>query len=96
MNMDVKMVTKSPTGFARKRLGTNDHAIINASPPINSTRKKRTLMAIRVYVTVGCNLRELLSSPMGNIRLSSAVLLDKNTNYSYCTVQRSFFTSDTP
>jgi hypothetical protein len=68
MNMEVKIVTKSPAGFARKRLGTNAHVSIKASPPINSTRKNRTFRAIREYVTTGTILREVLSSPTGNIR----------------------------
>jgi hypothetical protein len=33
MNMDVKTVTKSPAGFARKRTAANDHAWIKSSPP---------------------------------------------------------------
>ena len=68
MNMDVKMVRKSPPGLARKRLGTNAHVSIKASPPINSTRKKSTLSAIRAYVIKGTSLLPLLSSPMGNMR----------------------------
>jgi len=66
------MVIKSPPGFAKKRVGTNAHVSINASPAINSTKKNRTFMAIRAYVTTGTVLREVLSSPMGNMRLYSS------------------------
>jgi len=64
--MEVKTVTKSPAGFARNRVGTNDHVPINASPPANSTKKNRTFNAISAYVTTGTVLRAVLSSPMGN------------------------------
>jgi hypothetical protein len=46
MNMEVKIVRKSPMGLARKRLGTNAHFTINASPPFNSTKKNRMFITI--------------------------------------------------
>jgi len=67
MNMEVNKVRKSAAGFARKRWGTNDHFIMKASPPLNSTRKKSTFAAINIYVTTGTVLRELSSSPIGSI-----------------------------
>jgi hypothetical protein len=54
-------------GSARKRLGTKAHFIIKASPPLISTRKKRTFKTIKAYATSGTVLREELSSPIGNI-----------------------------
>src|SRR5512142_60245 len=69
MNMDVKSVMKSAPGLARKRPGTKAHLLMNASPPDSSTKKNRALMAIRAYVTIGTVLRELSSSPSGNIPL---------------------------
>jgi hypothetical protein len=63
----VKIVRKSPPGFARKRAGIKDHVTIKESPAPNSTRKNRMLKTIRAYVTTGNVLRALLSSPIGNI-----------------------------
>src|SRR5215216_2734772 len=67
INMDGKMVAKSPAGLARKRLGTNAQRWIKLSPLLSSTRKNRTLAAIRAYVTMGVSLRSRSSSPIGNI-----------------------------
>src|SRR3989304_4833896 len=71
MKMEVKSVRKSPKGWARKRLGTKAHFPIKASPPLCSTKKNRTFRAIKAYVTSGTVLREVLSSPIGNIRFVS-------------------------
>jgi hypothetical protein len=67
MNMEVKSVRKSPEGLARKRPGTKAHFSIKAAPPLISTIKNRTFRAIKAYVTSGTVLREVLSSPIGNI-----------------------------
>jgi hypothetical protein len=67
MNMEVNKVRKSAAGLARKRLGTNAHFIIKASPPLSSTRKKSTFSTINAYVTTGTALRALSSSPIGSI-----------------------------
>jgi hypothetical protein len=71
MNMDVKSVRDSPTGFARKRLGTKAHFTIKASPPVSSTKKNSTFRAIKAYVTRGKVLREELSSPIGSMEFVS-------------------------
>jgi len=71
MNMEVNKVGRPPMGLARKRLGTKDYFIINASPPFISTRKNKTFSAIKANVTNGTVLREVLSSPIGNIRFNS-------------------------
>jgi hypothetical protein len=66
----VNRVRKSAAGLARKRLGTNAHFIMKASPPVSSTRKKSTFRTIKMYVTTGKVLRELSSSPIGSIVFS--------------------------
>jgi hypothetical protein len=38
MNMEEKRLRKSPSGLARKRLGTKAHFSIKASPPLSYTR----------------------------------------------------------
>src|SRR3989442_13341122 len=68
MNMEVKSVRTSPKGLARKRRGTKAHVLINASPPLCSTKNNRTFRAIKAYVTRGTVLREVSSSPIGNIK----------------------------
>jgi hypothetical protein len=75
MNMEVKSVRKSATGLARKRLGTKAHFITKASPPLISTRKNRTFITIKAYVTSGVVLRELSSSPIGNMVFSPFILV---------------------
>src|SRR4030042_2313460 len=67
MKMEVKSVRTSPKGLARKRLGTKPHFTMKASPPLFSTKKNRTFRAIKAYVTSGTVLREVSSSPIGNI-----------------------------
>src|SRR5665647_1882319 len=71
MNMEVKSVRRSPKGLARKRLGTKAHSPMKASPPLSSTKKNRTFRTIKAYVTSGTVLREVLSSPIGNIGFTS-------------------------
>jgi hypothetical protein len=65
MNMEVNKVIKSAAGFSRKRLGTNAHFVMKASPPLSSTKKKSRFSAISTCVTMGTVLTELLSSPIG-------------------------------
>src|SRR4030042_3369479 len=71
MNMAVNKVRKSAEGLARKRLGTKAHFPIKASPPVSSAKNITTCSAIKAYVTSGAVLRELLSSPIGNMRFIS-------------------------
>src|SRR5690349_12022286 len=71
MNIEVKTVMKSAPGFWVRRRGTTDHRSINGSPPLNSTKKNRTLSAISAYVTIGTDLSAESSSPIGNILTSA-------------------------
>src|SRR5215207_4941411 len=81
MNMEVNNVAKSPTGLARNRLGTNAQRWMNTSPLLSSKRKTSTLMAIRTYVTIGVNLRPLLSSPRGIIGTFSFFVVRLDSDY---------------
>ncbi len=46
MNMAVKMVMAWPPGLAAKRAGTNAHALMNASPPLSSSKNTSTFTPI--------------------------------------------------
>src|SRR4029079_3624434 len=78
MNMAVKTVAMLAPGLSEKRPGTNAHSWMNPSPFCSYRRKTSTLMAMRTNVTYGVVRRMELSSPSGNIRLSSTCPADSS------------------
>src|SRR5258706_5287722 len=68
INMAVKIVTQSRP--ATMWAGTNDHLLIKASPPDNSSRKTRPLIKMMEMVTRGRCTGRREASPIGIIRFA--------------------------